>query len=103
MPRHDPPINNSRLEAAELVCLLYGWTSGGEDTDRGKATLQAWMQWSNLVGDEFIDQQRSVITDEVIERLARIRDEIHDRTMARIDSWLGAEVVARLNKAKAEI
>lgn len=38
----------ARVAAAERVCVLFGPTaSGGTQTDRDKATAQAWTQWAH--------------------------------------------------------
>jgi len=79
-----------RLKAAEAVCLLYGWSAGPPDgSPRSAATLQAWMEWHDIAGDEFVDSMRAVFTDEEIERLAAIRADVERRTHERISALIG--------------
>jgi hypothetical protein len=86
MPTYDELIR--RLEAAEAVCALYGWSAGSAlpDHPRSLATMQAWMEWYELVGTERLDALREVYADERIERMAAVRREIETRT----DTWIDA-------------
>jgi hypothetical protein len=73
-----------RLRLAERVCLLYGW-SGSDDTERGRAAMQAWMEWADFVGKEFTSAKaHPELNDEAIAALATIRAAIHTVTIARI-------------------
>lgn len=75
----------SRLEYAENVCLMLGW-SGAMDSQRGKATTQLWMEWARVVGNEFTDpdQHADLIARE--DALAAERDRIRARTLASFPS-----------------
>src|SRR4051794_20256283 len=42
----------AKLNAAEKVCILYGWTPPG-DSEREKACSQLWQEWAALVGSDF--------------------------------------------------
>jgi hypothetical protein len=74
-----------RLAAAETVCVLFGWTSAHDDTDREKALTMLWRRWSNLVGNAFTSPgAHPELSDEVIASLARERDAIRERTLAKL-------------------
>ena len=38
------PGSETRLKAAETVCVLYGWCAARQDSDREKAALQAYAE-----------------------------------------------------------
>jgi hypothetical protein len=68
----------ARLAAAELVCNLVGITGSSGKSDRDRALTQAWQDWHHAYG-------RHVLPAELpIAELARRRDEITARTLARI-------------------
>lgn len=66
-----------RLDAAERVCLLYGWTGNTNNlvaTDKEEALMQAWMEWRRVVPDGFLDPvQHPGLSDEAIRELAEKR------------------------------
>lgn len=68
-----------RLAAAERVCHLFGISAAHTETDREKATTQAWQEWSHTYG-----RLAAKVPDDEIERLAARRDIIHNRTLARL-------------------
>lgn len=74
-----------RLAAAEQVCVLYGWTAASDDTDRDKATTQAWMQWQSKYG---VGGPTPAWNARVAE-LAAERDRIRAHTLRRIRSGGG--------------
>jgi hypothetical protein len=39
-----------RLEAAEQVCVLFGWTASPGNSPQDKACTQAWMDWHSSYG-----------------------------------------------------
>jgi hypothetical protein len=74
----------TRLKAAEDVCVLFGWT-GVADSERGKATTQLWQRWVAIVGSDYTQRKAHPdLNDERITELAHERDEIRQRTLARI-------------------
>jgi hypothetical protein len=68
-----------RLAAAERVCYLFGITGVRTETDREKATTQAWQEWSHTYG-----RLAPEVPDDEIERLAARRDIIRNRTLGRL-------------------
>lgn len=76
----------ARLYAAEAVCTLYSWTCGTGDSDRDKALHELWRAWTQVSGVSTDPADHPGLSDEVIGRLARQRDEIRARTLARIRS-----------------
>ena len=84
-PPEIPEEIRERLEAAERVCVLYGWTSIGDDSERSKALHELWSEWVRLVGSAFAGPDAHPdLNDERITELARQRDEIRERALARI-------------------
>lgn len=75
----------ARLVLAEDVCVLYGWTGGGPETDRDKALYMLWSEWVRATGGGD-RQSHPHLTDEHIARLAAERDAIRERTLGRIRS-----------------
>lgn len=73
----------ARLEAAERTCVLLGWYALPDDSERGKAVLQAWMDWSALPGVETGPAAHRDL-EALIPELARRRDETRARTLDRI-------------------
>ena len=45
-----PEEIRERLEAAERVCVLFGWTASTGTGDRDKALHELWSEWVDLVG-----------------------------------------------------
>lgn len=82
-----------RLEAAEAVCLMYGWSTGSEECDRDKALYMLWTRWLRLAeadDPEYSTPKRHPeLSDEIVARLAAERDEIRARTLAKIESLMG--------------
>lgn len=74
-----------RLDAAEQVCILFGWTGVADYSERGDATVQAWMDWLARYGH---DRERAAATDpewdQRVKDLARRRREIRETTLAKI-------------------
>jgi hypothetical protein len=75
---------DARLRAAEEVCLMYGWTGASHETERGKALYELWSHWVNVSGVSMSPADHPEMSDERIAELARQRDEIRARTLARI-------------------
>lgn len=74
-----------RLEAAERVCVLFGWTGCGGGSDRGKALHELWAEWVAVVGTAFTDRSaHPELSDERIAELARRRDLTRRRTLDAI-------------------
>ena len=73
---------DKRLLAAELVCLMFGWT-GIDDSPRGKATHELWREWVDISGVRLSPEDHPELSDERIAELARRRDETRARTLAR--------------------
>jgi hypothetical protein len=42
-----------RLQAAEDVCVAFGWCGTRDDTDREQAAEELWHRWARLVGSDF--------------------------------------------------
>ena len=65
-----------RLEAAERVCAVFGWTAVRDQSDRDKALHELWVEWLGAAEDGFGSPlAHPELTDETIGRLARQRDE----------------------------
>ncbi len=48
---HNPSYFINRLEAAEAVCLLYGWSPSTRNAGfRERASFALWSKWLDLVG-----------------------------------------------------
>jgi hypothetical protein len=62
-----------RCEAAEKVCVLYGWSAWTPVTERQQATLQLWMDWHATVPDGFLNPAEQQELDREIPELARRR------------------------------
>lgn len=76
-----------RLRLAEQVCLMFGWTGVGGNTDRDKALHELWVEWLRAyeaAGGSTVPIDHPELSDARIEELARRRDEIVARTLARI-------------------
>lgn len=72
------------LDAAEAVCLMFGWSGVNLDTDRGLATSELWHRWANTVPDGFTSPRTHpelVASEEV---LAESRRRTRRATVARI-------------------
>ena len=73
-----------RLHAAERVCVLFGWTAQNtSDSEREDALTQAWLDWSHVVPDGFMQEQPD-LSDEAIHELAEKRRHIRKQTLAAI-------------------
>jgi hypothetical protein len=72
-----------RLKAAEDVCVMYAWspTRAIEGGDREKATYELWRRWFDLPGTSAMPDDHPDLTDDLIDELARKRDETRARTM----------------------
>jgi hypothetical protein len=69
-----------RLEAAEQVCVLYGWIGSADDSPHDKACTQAWLDWHHAYGiDSSTPAWRSRIRE-----LSAERDRVRTATLARI-------------------
>jgi len=81
----DLAATQARLEAAERVCLSYGWSASSHNgTDREKATYMLWCRWHNIAPPDFLNpENHPELSDEAVAELARERDEIRERTLAR--------------------
>jgi hypothetical protein len=78
-----------RLNAAEQVCVMFGWAGIHDETDRDKAVSQLWHEWNNLVGSEFSDPEAHPdLDDDAIAALARQYDLRRHLTDQRI--WGGS-------------
>ena len=74
-----------RLALAEAVCLMFGWSpSDMHGSDRTKATTMLWRRWADHQDVNTDPAAHPELSDAVIERLARERDEIRDRTAAKL-------------------
>jgi hypothetical protein len=84
-----------RLEAAEAVCLLYGWsgTTEFDGTDRQLATLQLWNQWSDLVGMKFINRKAHLpeFSDAQIKQLADKHRDIRAEMLKKFEELVVSE------------
>jgi len=74
----------ARLEAAERVCLLFGWTSLGDDSDLSKALHETWGRWASVVGPAFTNRAAYPELSEVISDLARCRDITRENALAML-------------------
>jgi hypothetical protein len=74
-----------RLQAAEDVCLMYGWSAGRFESDYDKATHEVWSHWADLVGGEFLSpQSHPDLNDRRIAELAAERDRKRDAALRRM-------------------
>ena len=80
----DGGSERERLEAAERVCVLYGWSALGDGSDRSKALHELWSEWDDLPGTDSSSAGNPELSDERIAELARRRDETRARTLERI-------------------
>lgn len=87
------------LEAARLVCVLFGWTASAGDSDEDKAVAQAWHDWANTYGAISPTPEWRARVKE----LARRRDEIRQRTLASIRGARSAEERSDDTKAPSKI
>lgn len=84
----------ARLEAAEAVCLMYGWSRTREfdGTDRQLATLQLWNRWVDLVGMDFLSpKQHPELNEDETKALADQRRAIRAETLKKIEKLVVAE------------
>lgn len=63
-----------RLEAAERVCLMVGWTAA-DNSERGKALHELWLDWLAISGASTSPADHPELSDERISELALRRDE----------------------------
>jgi hypothetical protein len=73
-----------RLEAAERVCVLYGWTGGGSGSDREKALHELWSDWVDVSGVSLSQTDHPDLSDERIAELAQRRDATRAATLERM-------------------
>lgn len=73
-----------QMHLAERACALSGWTTHPDDTVRGKAATQAWMEWAHARPEMVHREAWPDLTDEGIAALAAKRDETRRRTLDRI-------------------
>src|ERR1700734_1302613 len=78
-----PDEIRERLEAAERVCVLYGWTGSG-NSERGKALYMLWLRWTEVSGNDCSPEANPGLTDDVIADLARQRDDRRDSALMRL-------------------
>jgi hypothetical protein len=75
----------NRLEMAERVCVLFGWTGSRSETVKDKALAQAWQEWASTVPEGFLSpKEHPELDEEAIATLAAKRDEIRAQTLALI-------------------
>jgi hypothetical protein len=74
----------ARMEAAEAVCLMFGWTAARMGTDRDKALHELWRHWVQVSGVSLDPEDHPELSDVVIADLARKRDETRASTLAAI-------------------
>ncbi|HCT78901.1 MAG TPA: hypothetical protein DGT23_20540 [Micromonosporaceae bacterium] len=67
-----------RLEAAETVCTIYGWTGSSDDSDKDKACHQAWDHWATTYTSTV---RPTPEWRQRIKELAAQRDEIRGRLL----------------------
>jgi energy-coupling factor transporter ATP-binding protein EcfA2 len=80
----------ARMEAAEQVCALYGWTGGVHDSDHAKALHELWAEWVALVGDDGASPLSwPGLSDERIAELARRRDGKRGDALRRLRDLAG--------------
>lgn len=73
----------TRLRAAEDVCVLVGWTGRGS-THHEKALHELWVKWMEVSGNNCTPEANPHLTDEFIAELAAKRDATRARTLAKI-------------------
>jgi hypothetical protein len=82
-------ISGNRIELAEQICLLYGWTAVHHDSDRDKALYLLWNAWCKTVPKSFTKpKNHPELSDEQCAKLAAIYDANHERTMKAIEEML---------------
>jgi hypothetical protein len=73
-----------RLDMAERVALMHGWSAHCHDTDREKAAYEVWRDWHDEYGKDAGRRLKPELTDEYIEQLARKRDATRAATLQRM-------------------
>ena len=74
----------TRLEMAERVCLMVGWTAS-DPSERGKALHELWSEWTRAyraAGGSLSPRAHPDLSDDRIRELAARRDETVRRTLA---------------------
>lgn len=69
-----------RVAAAEQVATIFGWCGIADDSERGKAATQAWMDWAHEYGTPHASPEWA----ERIRVLAARRDETRSAVLARL-------------------
>lgn len=80
----------ARLAAAEMACLAFGSMGGRMETDREKAAYELWREWAQLEPRPDLGSS-GPLTDELIEKLARRRDEKRAEALAGLRKFIGGE------------
>lgn len=79
----------TRLSAAEDVCVMYAWSPSVAKTDREKAAHELWAEWFQLSGNDCTTKSNPHLTDELILELAAKRDATRAATL---EYFFGPEV-----------
>ena len=74
----------TRLHAAEQVCVLVGWTAAHSESDLDKALHEAWREWQDIPGVSTAPEDHPELGDERIAELARRRDEMRAQALATL-------------------
>jgi hypothetical protein len=94
-----PEEIRKRLEAAERVCVLYGWTGVTEESERSKALHELWSEWVKMVSPGFTSRAAHPdLSDERIAELAARRDEIREQTLARMRDGIPERTLKRMQE-----
>lgn len=70
----------ARLDAAERVCVLYGWCGVHDESERDKAAHELWSTWYNDFGRDAEKRHKKQL-QAAIPELARNRDATHAATL----------------------
>ena len=83
-----------RLELAERVCLMFGWSPAHADTDRGNAAHELWREWLEEFerqGGSPFPKDHPDLSDAVVAELSKRRRDIRAATLAKIDQMVVTE------------
>jgi hypothetical protein len=80
-----PEEIRERLEAAERVCVMYGWCPVADQGERGKALYMLWKRWVDVNGTDMLPASHPDLNDDVVADLARQYDEIRARVLQLVE------------------
>lgn len=73
-----------RLDIAEDVCVMYGWSGSDMRFERHRAAFEIWSLWLQLSGNDLSREANPHLSNDLISRLAARRTATADQMLARI-------------------